>query len=413
MAWFVTQLECVACGRRYEPAPDLYVCPDCGIKGILDVQYDYDALRGRLTREFFRNNTDWSQWRYADLLPLSRPDAARHLHVGWTPVYRAERLGAYLGFPNLYIKDEGRNPTGSFKDRASAVGVARALEAGARVVACSSTGNAASSLAGFSAAAGLPAYIFVPAAAPEAKVTQLLVYGAQVFLVEGTYDEAYHLCNDACRRFGWYNRNCAINPYLIEGKKTAGWEIAEQFGWDPPDWIVMAVGDGCSIAGVWKAFVEAKLLGLIDRSPRMAGVQAQGARALVDAFETGGPVAPGRAATLADSIAVGEPRNAAKALNAVRASQGTMTAVSDDDIVAAIHELARFSGVFTEPAGAAAYAGFKKLLAAGVIDPEERVLVLATGNGLKDVKSARAGAPAARSIRPDLAELAAVLEPRR
>jgi len=409
VSWFVTHLECVHCGRRYDPAPDRYVCTECGIKGILDVKYDYEALTGRLTREWFRQSPDRSQWRYFDLLPLARRETIQDLQVGWTPLYLAGRLGEHLGFPNLYIKDDGRNPTGSFKDRASAVGVARALEIGARVVACASTGNAASSLAGFSAAAGLTSYIFVPATAPEAKVTQLLVYGANVLLVDGTYDEAYYLCNAACERWGWYNRNCAINPYLMEGKKTAGWEIAEQFGWDPPDWVVMAVGDGCSLAGVWKGFAEAKLLGLIDRTPRMAGVQAEGARPLVDAFERGS-VAPVRPQTLADSIAVGEPRNAAKVLRAVRDSQGTMITVSDDDILAAIHELARFTGVFAEPAGAAAYAGFKKLLHAGVIGREERVVVVVTGNGLKDIKSARAAVQGGRTLRPDLAELAKILE---
>src|SRR5690606_14232506 len=299
MAWFVTHLECVACGRRYEPAPELYVCPECGMKGILDVKYDYERLRASLSRDHFARNPERSQWRYFELLPLRRRDTIQDLQVGWTPLYRARRLGAHVGFRNLYIKDDGRNPTGSFKDRASAVGVARALELGAPVVACASTGNAASSLAGFSAAAGLRSYIFVPATAPEAKVTQLLVYGANVLLVDGTYDQAYYLCNDACDRWGWYNRNCAINPYLMEGKKTAGWEIAEQFGWDPPEWVFMAVGDGCSIAGVAKAFAEARRLGLIERVPRLVGVQAEGARPLVDAFERGGPVVPARAETLA------------------------------------------------------------------------------------------------------------------
>lgn len=410
MASYVTHLECVSCGRRYEPSPDLYVCPECGIKGILDVKYDYDALGERLSREAFGQNPDRSQWRYFDLLPLSRRDTVQNLQVGWTPLYHAGRLADHLGFPGLYIKDDGRNPTGSFKDRASAVGVARALEIGARVVACASTGNAASSMAGFSAAAGLPSYIFVPATAPEAKVTQLLVYGANVLLVDGTYDQAYYLCNDACDRWGWYNRNCAINPYLMEGKKTAGWEIAEQFGWDPPEWVFMAVGDGCSIAGVWKAFAEAKRLGLIERTPRMVGVQSQGARPLVDSFETGQELVPVRPDTLADSIAVGEPRNSTKALSAVRDSGGRMVAVPDADIVAAIHEVARFTGVFAEPAGATAYAGFKKLLAEGVVGANDRVLVLITGNGLKDIKSARQAVGDGRTIQPDLEQLAAIVE---
>ncbi len=211
-------------------------------------------------------------WRYLPLLPVADPALIPHLQVGWTPVYAAPRLAGELGVARCWVKDEGRNPTASFKDRASSMGVVKALEKKATQITCASTGNAASSFAGFSAAAGLAATIFVPSRAPEAKVAQLLVYGAQVFSVQGTYDEAWELCMQASAEFGWYNRNCAINPYLIEGKKTVSLELAEQFmtltPGSFPDWVVVSVGDGCTIGGVWKGLREMHTLGFIPRLPR-------------------------------------------------------------------------------------------------------------------------------------------------
>lgn len=384
----IKYLKCVNCGREYDQEEAIYTCPECGIKGILDIVYDYEALASRVNRAYF-DSGEYSLWRYFDLLPIEDRKNVQPLPVGWTPMFKAERLGKQLGIKNLYLKDDGRNPTGSFKDRASAIAVAKALDFEQNIIACASTGNAASSLAGFAACAGLTSYIFIPANAPKAKIIQLLVYGANVILVEGTYDEAYYLCNEAAKRWGWYNRNCAINPYLIEGKKTAGFEIIEQLDWRIPDWVVISVGDGCSIAGVYKAFFEFKKLNLINKLPKMLGVQAEGCKPLYDAYKTDSEIRPVIPKTLADSIAVGEPRNWKKALNAVKDSEGTMVYVNDDEILAAMKLMARTTGVFSEPAGAAPMAALIKAIKEGIIVEEDRVVIICTGNGLKDIESAR------------------------
>jgi threonine synthase len=401
----------VECGRTYQPSKGLYTCPECGETGILDVIYDYEAIQPVLTREALAANHDYSHWRYLPLMPLESREHIQPLSVGWTPLVRNRRLEEALGVGRLFIKDDGRNPTGSLKDRASSVGVAKALAEGEKVITCASTGNAASSLAGFAASAGLKAYIFVPATAPEAKVAQLLIFGANVLLVQGSYDEAYDLCSAAATRYGWYNRNCAVNPYLIEGKKTIGFEIAEQLGWQVPDWFVMSVGDGCSIAGAGKAFDELFRLGLIDRVPRLLGVQAAGAAPVTAAFyqnaTTFHPVKPD---TLADSIAVGVPRNFTKAIRQVRSSGGTMINVTDQEILEAMQLMAGLAGVFTEPAGSAALAGLRAARSAGVIGPHDSVVVAATGNGLKDIKAARRITPEPVLVYPDLADLARKLE---
>jgi threonine synthase len=262
-------------------------------------------------------------------------------------------------------------------------------------VTCSSTGNAASSLAGFAAEAGLTAYIFVPASAPEAKVAQLLVYGAKVLLVEGTYEDAFRTCQASVEAFGWYNRNCAINPYLVEGKKTCGLEIAEQMRDRMPDVVTVALGDGCTTAGIWKGLVEMRRHGMIDRLPRLLAVQAEGAAPLARAFERGDErIEPVDASTLADSINVGAPRNGVKALRAVRASGGAIVTTSDEAILSWIPRLARATGVFAEPTGVAALAGLEAAIGRGLVSRGERVLHVATGNGLKDIRGAM------RSVRP-------------
>lgn len=400
----IQHLSCVACGQTYQPTKGLYTCPTCGIAGILDVVYDYDQAAAELTRAALAANPERSLWRYLPLLPVAG-SGIQPLQVGWTPLVRSPRLNQALGMPHLLIKEEGRNPTGSFKDRSSALGVARALEEGEQVITCASTGNAASSLAGFCASAGLASYIFVPTTAPEAKVAQLLIYGAQVLLVEGTYDEAYYLCNEAAERFGWYNRNCAINPYLMEGKKTVSFEIAEQLNWEVPDWVIMAVGDGCSIAGAYKGFAELHRIGLIDRLPRFLGVQATGSAPMVGLYESGTlqPVIP---ATQADSIAVGEPRNSVKALRGIRESGGSMLRVADEQILQGMQLLAAHSGIFAEPAGSAAFAGLLQARESGLIGATERVVVVATGNGLKDIRSAMQVTQAPARIPPTLEAVA-------
>jgi threonine synthase len=391
------------CGAEYDPREVLYVCSSCGPEGILDVIYDYDLIGRGFTKESLAADGEPSIWRYLDLLPLARPPVRLPpLQVGWTPLYDAARLGRELGCGQLLIKDDGRNPTASFKDRASAVGVAKALELGREVIACASTGNAASSLAGISASVGLDSIIFVPRNAPRAKVAQLLIYGARVWLVRGSYDQAFDLCRQATDRFGWYSRNTAYNPYLSEGKKTAALEICEQMNWQVPDSVFVSVGDGCIIGGLWKGFYDLHQLGFIDRIPRLVGVQAQGCQPVKRAWETGQAVQRVEPRTMADSIAVGQPRDILKALRAVKRSDGYMVAVSDERILEAMGRLARCTGVFAEPAGVTGFAGLMEALSADQVRPDERVVVVVTGSGLKDVEGALKAVRSPEEIDPTL-----------
>jgi threonine synthase len=405
----ITRLTCVQCGAHYREGELQYTCPTCGIEGILDVEYDYDvAKRGMKERGLGTTQADrlGSIWRYLDLLPIHGEKGLPQLQVGGTPIVDARRLAARVGVASLLLKDDGRLPTCSFKDRASAIGTTKARELGYAKIACSSTGNAASSLAGFSADAGLEAIIFVPAHAPPAKVAQLRAFGAKVLLVEGSYDEAYYLCEDACKEFGWYDRNCAVNPYLVEGKKTCGLEIGEQLAGDPPDVVAVALGDGCTTAGIWKGLREMHMLGVLPKLPRLLAIQASGSAPLAKAWDAknyGDPPAGQtyekvKASTVADSIAVGEPRNWRKALRAVKASEGAIVAVSDDAILEAAKDVAAATGVFAEPTGAAAFAGIELGRARGLVTAKDKVLMVVTGNGLKDVAGAAAKAPAAHRI---------------
>jgi len=405
---FVTGLKCVCCDRVFSTRVP-YTCPRCGVTGILDVQYDYVAIRRRLTRKALAKRA-LTHWRYGELIPVSARAVRPNLAVGWTPVVQSSALAKHLGIRTLYLKDDGRNPTGSFKDRASSVGVTLALEKRRKVIACASTGNAASSLAGMAASVSLRSAIFVPQQAPEPKVTQLLIFGATVFRVRGSYAAAYDLCQQACERWGWYNRNCAVNPYLVEGKKTCGLEICEQLGWQPPDWVVVSVGDGCTIAGTWKAFREMKTLGLIRRTPKMLGVQAEGAAPVTAAFRTGSVLQPVEPKTLADSIAVGVPRNWKKAVNAVGESGGAMINVSDEEILEAMRFTGRLSGIFAEPAAAAAVAGLRRALADGVVPQSASALVVITGSGLKDIRSAVTAVSPPHEVLPDMDQLAALVK---
>ncbi len=381
----VKHAKCVKCGKIYKAVPDLTNC-SCG--GILDIVYDYGYIKTVLTRETLAARRDYSMWRYRELLPVEETTAAPPLRVGWSPLYPAPRLAETLGIRKLFVKDDGVNPTASLKDRASSMAVAKAREAGAKVIACSSTGNAASSLAGNAAAAGLETYIFIPSRAPKGKVAQLMTFGATVISVQGSYEETFELSKAAIEKWGWYNRNAAINPYLSEGKKTVGLEIMEQLGWEVPDYIAISVGDGCTIAGLWKGLKDLYAIGLIDRLPRLISVQAEGCCPLNRAIASGGDWAPMEENTLADSIAVGVPRNADKALMAVRESNGLAVNVSDQEIMAAQKLLGQTCGVFGEPAGVTGTAGLKKLCEQGVIPADAAVVSVVTGSGLKDVANA-------------------------
>lgn len=404
---FLLELRCICCSASIAHG-NVFTCPACGKEGILDVEYDYECIGEHLTTEALSKRTH-DMWRYRELLPVSPELPLPHLHIGWTPTYDVPRLARVVGISRLFLKDDGRNPTNSFKDRASAVGVMKALEFGFDTIACASTGNAASSLAGLSAAVGLRSYIFVPARAPEPKVTQLLIFGATVLRVQGTYEQAFDLCKEACDKFGWYNRNSGTNPFLVEGKKTAGLELAEQFGKNIPDWVVVSVGDGCTIGGIGKGLQEMRRLGFIDRMPRLLGVQADGAKPMLEAFKSGKDLIPSDTNTIADSIAVGTPRNWRRAIQQIKASHGDMIAVSDEEILEAMRLTARLGAVFGEPAGITGVAGLKKAIATGIVTPSESAVAVITGNGLKDIHSAKQAAGQAIDVEPDLVTLEKVL----
>ncbi|HKP85730.1 MAG TPA: threonine synthase, partial [Blastocatellia bacterium] len=312
----VIGFKCFECSREFNVGEVEYVCPACG--GNLDALYDYDRIGARLTKQSLAENRNLTIWRYAELLPIEESSPVPPLAVGWTPVYDCRALASRYGVKQLLLKDDGRNPTASYKDRPSALAVVKALEAGAQVITTASSGNAGSALAGMCASVGLPSVIFVPAHAPPAKIAQLQIYGARVLLVEGSYDEAFDLCLAASKKYGWYQRSTGYNPFTREGKKTAAFEICEQLDWDVPDKVFVAVGDGNIISGLWKGFAELYRMGFIDRLPQMIAAQSENASAIVDAANGDGRVREGQASTIADSINVGRPRDATAALRAIR-----------------------------------------------------------------------------------------------
>jgi threonine synthase len=408
--------RCSLCGEQYSPSEITYTCPKDG--GNLDVLLDYDAIKGKYKAEDILSRNDPSLWRFLPLLPVQEPPGeATPLHVvGGTPVFKLTRLAKKLNMQNLWLKDESRNPTASFKDRASAIVVTRAQEIGAQVVVTASTGNAGAALAGMAAAVGHKAIIFAPKSAPPAKVAQLLVFGAKVILVDGTYDDAFDLTVSASNEFGWYCRNTGYNPFTVEGKKTAAFEIwqwwqeahakwHDEFGVDldhSPLTVFVSVGDGNIISGIHKGFKDLHRLGWLPRIPRIVGVQAEGSAAISNAFHGNSEtVTPVSAKTIADSISVDLPRDGVRAIRAAKETDGTYVNVSDAEILNAIAELGK-AGVFAEPAGATAYAGLVKAAASGWVGGEDPVLVLNTGNGLKDVRAAMQAVPSAPIIEPTL-----------
>ncbi len=413
----VTHLECTICATHYEPAPGRYTCDGCGEAGTLDVKYDYAVVSAELTQESLAEDSDTTMFRYRALLPIAPGATPPPLTVGGTPLYVAPTLAGPLGVRSLWIKDEGREPTASMKDRASAIAVMKAQEEGAEVITTASTGNAAAALAGISASVGQRSVIFVPGSAPEAKVAQLLAFGATVVLVDGNYNDAFELSTDAVAKWGWYNRNTGVNPYVAEGKKTVALEIVEQLGFVSPDAIFVSVGDGSIIGGVHKGLKDAMALGWIDTMPRLYGIQAAGSDYMVRAYESGVDVAtmPAISAdTKADSISADLPRDRVKALAAVTETSGAYLRVEDDHILESIPKIAAASGVFSEPAAAAAFAGLEVAVEQELVGPEDRVAVISTGSGLKDISGVFAGvrASGAEPIRvpPSLGALEEAME---
>ena len=414
---------CSLCKTEYAPGEVTYTCPKDG--GNLDVVLDYDAIKSKYQPDDVFSRTDSSLWRYLPLLPVFAPKgSATPLHAaGGTPVYKTNSLAESLGLQNLWLKDESKNPTASFKDRASAIVVARAQELRSEVIVTASTGNAGAALAGMSAAVGQKAIIFAPKSAPQAKVAQLLIFGAKVILVDGTYDDAFDLTVKCADEFGWYCRNTGYNPFTAEGKKTAAFEIWEwwrtahlemhkDIGEDfehKPLTIFVSVGDGNIISGIHKGFKDLYKLGWMARMPRIVGVQAEGSAAIANAFHGNTEeITSVSAKTMADSISVDLPRDGVRAVRASKETQGTYITVTDDEILKAIADLGRV-GVFAEPAGAAAYAGLVKGSANGVVGGEDPVLVLNTGSGLKDVRAAMQAVSPAPIIEPSLEAVKRVL----
>lgn len=407
--------RCSICGKEYLPQRIMYTCPHDG--GNLDVMLDYAKISQHYQPDDLFCRSEASLWRYQPLLAVKEPDdeGTPLQQVGATPLYTAARLAQALGLENLWVKDEGTNPTASFKDRASAVVMARAEEIHAGVVVTASTGNAGAALAGMAAAIGRKAVIFAPRTAPPAKIAQLLVYGAQVILVDGNYDQAFDLTVQASEALGWYCRNTGYNPFTLEGKKTAAFEIWEKLlAGDKtnaqPLVVFVSVGDGNIISGIHRGFKDLKALGWLEEMPRLVGVQASGSAAVANAVFAGNEtIQPVEAKTLADSISVNLPRDGVRAVRAARETKGTYFTVEDEEILAAIKDLGQV-GIFAEPAGATAYAGLKKALQTGWLPGDARVVVVNTGNGLKDIQAAMRSAGQAPVIEPTLKALTKYLE---
>ena len=404
----VIALRDTVTGKSFQPGEIEYFNPNVGQVATLDVLYDYDSLKVTLDRDRLSANYETTMWRYRDLLSVTPDTVVPPLAVGWTPLYNAPRLASNLGLRKAWVKDDGANPTGSLKDRASAMVVARALEMNIPIVGTASTGNAAAALAGVGASLNdskLDIIIFVPATAPSAKIAQLLVYGATVILVEDSYDVTFDLCYEMCVSENWYCRNTGINPFTTEGKKTVAYEIAEQMDWSVPDVVIVSVGDGSIIGGVHKGFLELYKIGWIERIPRLIGVQAEGSSSLVKAWDNNVEPVDMQVEvvhTIADSISAGLPRDRVKAMRAVRETNGAFVAVSDEAILQAIPSFARLTGVFGEPSSAAIYAGAKRALELGYISEDDEIVFISTGNGLKDVPRAQQSVSGGIRVAPTL-----------
>lgn len=402
----VTLLQCVSCKATFDPGSATLWCDRCGPTGTLDVLYDWKAARADLDRDERLSGI----WRWRGVLPVENDGPRSPLDVGPTPLLRATRKRPVGALTRLIVKDEGRNPTASFKDRATAIVVARALERGSKGILCASTGNAASSLAGLTAACGIPSIILVPKAAPRPKLAQLMIYGAKVVPVDGVYDDAFDLSMVAAPALGYDLRSTGVNPYCGEGKKTCALELAEQLDWELPEWVAVSVGDGCIIGGLAKGFADLKAMGFIARVPKLVGVQAAGSAALAEAAARGGEVKAVSGKTVADSISVSIPRDARKGLRAVSESGGRWVIVSDDEILEAMRLLARSLGVFAEPAGATSVAGLLRMQRDGLLDKDATCVAVSTGSGLKDAESAfKAAGAVPEPIAPNLEALQARL----
>ncbi|WP_376795848.1 threonine synthase [Thermogemmatispora sp.] len=381
LASHILKLECVLCGSSYTPGSVNYTCPNCGPQGTLLVHYDYDQIRWNYHAE----SRDPSIRRYRPFLPIPYGNRLPPLIVGGTPLYPAERLRKHLNMRNLWLKDETRNPSGSYSDRAAFVAASLALPEERRLI-CASTGNSALALSLQAAAVGLSCQLLLPWRSARKLAGTLQLCGAKVFAVDGSYDDAFELSVEATGKFGWYNVNIGYNPYMVEGLKTVGLEIAEQLGHAVPDAILIPVADGGLISGIYRGFEDLRQLGVVRQIPRLIAVQTEGAPAFVRALENEAMRQPEAVAptTQIESLAVGQPHNGAMALRHVRQSGGFGITVSEEALRAARKELATLTGIFVEPAGAASYAALRQLLEEDKIKRHEMVVLLATASGQRD-----------------------------
>ncbi|MCB9983987.1 MAG: threonine synthase [Rhodospirillales bacterium] len=383
----MTELQCHGCGKKYRPEEIDYVCPEHAGNNRLEVLYDYEAIKNRFAKADLAVNPDTTIKRYAPILPASREVLETiPYHVGGTPLIKATTLSKELGMDNVFVKFDASNPSASLKDRASFMVTALAKARGRKAIAAASSGNAACSLAAVCAAADMRAILFVPEAIPKAKLMQIAIYGAEVFVVQGSYDEAFSLCEKACEEFGWYSRNTGFNPYTREGKKTVAFEIAEQLGWNVPDWVIVPVGDGCIISGVHKGFLDLYRLGWIEKIPRIVAVQAQGASSLYESWKRGDKEPSYMEATSSvDSINVGLPGDGGFALKAIKDTDGLALLMSDEEMRQSMLEMSRKQGLMGCVAGSSAWGALKILNQKKMIKSDETVILLNTGHGLKDI----------------------------
>ena len=378
------EVECIRCGAHYSKEDVVYTCRKCD--GLLNIKYDYSKIDPKQVV----NAKGEGVWKYRTLLPFSNETEQVTINEGNTPLYRCDRLAKSIGIRDLWVKHEGLNPSGSFKDRGMTVGVTKAVELGVCGVACASTGNTSASLAIFAAKAYLPCFVLLPKGKVAlGKVAQAMMHGAKVFSLRGNFDDALRIVRILCEEENIYLLN-SVNPYRLEGQKTIAFEVAEKLEWNVPDRLILPVGNAGNISAIFKGFSELNILGITDDIPKMTGIQAAGAKPVVDAFKAAkAEITPeANPETIASAIRIGDPVNAAKALHAIRDSGGVAESVTDDEITEAQLELARVEGIGVEPASAASIAGLKKLVELGEIAKDERVVCITTGHLLKDPERA-------------------------
>jgi len=399
-------LKCIGCGKEYSPEKIVYTCPICD--DILSVEYRYQEIPSNLDKKWRKRPL--SVWRYREILPITDQSKIVTMGEGGTKLHKCQRVAEMLGLKELYAKNEGENPTGSFKDRGMTVGVTKALELGAKIVACASTGNTSASLAAYAAKAGIKCLILIPSGKVAfGKLAQAIVHGADVVQIRGNFDDALRIIMELCVEHPIYLLN-SVNPYRIEGQKTIAFEIMDQLGF-VPDKVIVPVGNAGNISAIWKGLTELHKLGIIKALPQMIGIQAEGAAPIATAIKTGRdfiePIA--KPETLATAIRIGAPVSWKKAIRAIKDSKGFAETVSDKEIIEAQRLLASQEGLFVEPASAASVAGLKKLVAAEKIEADERIVCIVTGHGLKDPEVIMEKYPKPIEVEADLSSIEQLL----